>query len=181
MAHYKPVKKTTFLEAVAACIEHEKKVFEFYMRNAESLPKGPIQSLFYQLAEDQDEHIKMIADLYTDVNHGQALPNLKMASQIEKFNSTSLQIMMRRLDRITDRDADGIEVDALGLATKQHEDTAEFYTKMSERFDNPEIRYLFRQLANFQDECRLLLESFSAYSSQGTPASQPSGYWDLDP
>ncbi|EHQ04808.1 MAG: ferritin family protein [Leptonema illini] len=180
MAHFKPVKKTTFLEAVAACIEHEKKVFEFYMRNAESLPEGPIKSLFYQLAEDEDEHIRMIGEIYAGVNGGQALPNLKMASQVQKFNSTSLQILMRRLDRITERDAAGVEMDALGLATKTHEDAAEFYTKMGEKFDNPDIRYLFRQLANFQDECRLLLESFSAYKSQGTPYSQPSGYWDLE-
>ena len=68
MAHFKPVKKTTFLEAVAACIEHEKKVFEFYMRNAESLPEGPIKSLFYQLAEDEDEHIRMIGEIYAGVN-----------------------------------------------------------------------------------------------------------------
>jgi rubrerythrin len=180
MARFKPVKKTTFLEAVAACIEHEKKVFEFYMRNAESLPEGPIKTLFYQLAEDQDEHIRMIADLYSSVSGGQALPNLKMASQVQKFNSTSLQILMRRLDRITEKDAAGVEMEALALATKQHEDASEFYQKMAEKFENPDIRYLFRQLFNFQEECRLLLESFSAYKSQGTPYSQPSGYWDLE-
>ncbi|MBW7858867.1 MAG: ferritin family protein [Leptonema sp. (in: Bacteria)] len=180
MSNFKPVKKTTFLEAVAACIEHEKKVFEFYIRNADSLPEGPIKTLFYDLAEDQDEHIKMIADLYSSVNGGQALPNLKMASQVQKFNSTSLQILMRRLDRITERDAGGVEIDALALATKQHEDTSEFYGKMAEKFTSPDIRYLFKQLSNFQEESRLLLESFSTYKAQGTPYSQPAGYWDLE-
>lgn len=180
MSNFKPVKKTTFLEAVAACIEHEKKVFEFYVRNADSLPDGPIKTLFYDLAEDQDEHIKMIADLYSNVNGGQALPNLKMASQVQKFNSTSLQILMRRLDRFTELETAKDEIDALALATKQHEDASEFYGKIGEKFDSPDIRYLFKQLSNFQDESRLLLESFSTYKTQGTPHSQPSAYWDLE-
>lgn len=181
MARFKPVKKTSFLEAVAACIEHERQVFDFYVRNAESLPAGAIKDLFYELAENQDEHIQLIGEIYAGVNGGAALPNLKMASQVEKLNSTSLQILMRRIDRITQRDAGGVEMDALGLATKEHEDASEFYGRMAARFESPDIRYLFHKLAAFQDECRLLLENFSAYRSQGTPQSQPSGYWDLEP
>jgi len=180
MTKFKPVKKSTFLEAVAACIQHEKDVFDFYVRNAEKLPEGPIKDLFYRLAEDQDEQIKMISDLYTEIKGGEALPNLKMASQVQKFNSTSIQILMRRLDRITHKDAQGVEMEALALATKQLEDAAEFYNKMSEKFEDPNIRYLFKQLANFKEESRLLMESFSAYVSQGATQRNPEAYWDLD-
>ncbi len=179
MIKFKPVKKSTFLEAVAACIQHEKDVFDFYTRNAEQLPEGPIKDLFYKLAEDQDEQIKMISDLYSEVKGGEALPNLKMASQVQKFNSTSLQILMRRLDRVTHRDAKGEEMEALGLAVKLLEDAAEFYNKMSEKFEDPNVRYLFKQLANFKEESRLLMESFSAYISQGSPQRNPEAYWDL--
>ncbi|MFN3247034.1 MAG: rubrerythrin, partial [Leptonema sp. (in: bacteria)] len=119
MTKFKPVKKSTFLEAVAACIQHEKDVFDFYVRNAEKLPEGPIKDLFYRLAEDQDEQIKMISDLYTEIKGGEALPNLKMASQVQKFNSTSIQILMRRLDKVIHKDAQGVEMEALALATKQ--------------------------------------------------------------
>ncbi|GIX41844.1 MAG: hypothetical protein KatS3mg129_1577 [Leptospiraceae bacterium] len=179
MAKFKPVKKSTFLEAVAACIQHEKDVFDFYVRNAEQLPEGPIKNLFYRLAEDQDEQIKMISDLYSEIKGGEALPNLKMASQVEKFNSTSLQNLMQRLDKVIHKDAKGEEMEALALATKQLEDAAEFYNKMSEKFEDPNIRYLFKQLANFKEESRLLMESFSAYISQGSPQRNPEAYWDL--
>lgn len=180
MAQFKPIKKTTFLEAVAACIQHEKEVFHFYEKNAESLPAGPIKDLFFQLAEDVDEHINMIADLYTQVQGGDTLPNLKMASEVQKFNATSLQILMRRLDRNTSKTAVEDELEALSLATREHEDSSEFYKKMAEKFEDPGVKYLFHQLANFQDENRMLLESFSTYLSQGTPYSQPQAYWDSE-
>lgn len=180
MSQYKPVKKSTFLEAVAACVQHEKEVFEFYERNSESLPAGPIKDLFIQLAEDVDEHLKMISDLYSEIQGGDALPNLKMASQVQKFNSTSIQILMRRLDRNLKADAKGDELQALTLATREHEDAAEFYSKMGERFEDPGARSLFQQLAHFQTESKLLLESFSTYLSQGTPYSQPSAYWEME-
>ncbi|MCS7204617.1 MAG: ferritin family protein [Leptospiraceae bacterium] len=179
MIKYKPVKKSTFLEAVAACIQHEKNVFEFYTRQAESLPEGPIKNLFYKLAEDQDEQIQMISNLYSEIKGGEALPNLKLASEVQKFNSTSIQIFMRRLDRVTYKDAKGQELEALALATQQLEDAADFYNKMADKFEDPNIRILFKQLANIKEEERLLMESFSAYISQGSPQSNPEAYWDL--
>lgn len=178
MGKFKPVKKTTFLEAVAAAIQHEKEVFDFYLRNAESLPAGQIKQLFYQLAEDVEDHIEMIKEIYSTVQGGEALPNLKMVSSVHKFHTTSLSILMRRLDRNTQTDARGDELEAVSLATREHEDSAEFYKKMTDKFEDPNIRMLFQRLANFQDENRMLLESYSAYLTQGTPYSQPSAYWD---
>ncbi|MCE9597117.1 MAG: ferritin family protein [Spirochaetia bacterium] len=173
-----PVKKTSFLEAVAACIQHEKEVFQFYFQQAEALPEGPVKKLFYQLAEDVEEHIKMIGEIYSQVQGGEGLPNLKMASEVQKFNSTSLQILMRRLDRNTASATRGNEIEAVSLATREHEDAAAFYTRMKDKFEDKGIQVLFGQLANFQEECRLLLESYSTYMTQGTPASQPSTYWE---
>ncbi len=175
---FKPVKKTSFLEAVAACIQHEKELFEFYARNAESLPAGPIKDMFYQLAEDVDDHIRMISDLYSEVKKGEALPNLKMASEVHKFQTTSLNILMRRLDRNKGENAGGNELEALNLAIREHEDTAQFFQKMVEKFDDAGVKYLFQKLASFQEENRILLESYAAYLTQGTPYSQPSAYWE---
>ena len=175
---HKPVKKTSFLEAVAAGIQHEKSLFEFYEKNAETLPDGPIKDLFFQLAEDVDEHIQFIKDLYEQVNDGEALPNLKMASTVHKFQTTSLNILMRRLDRNMKKDANGDELDALNLSRQEHEDAAEFYLKIASKFEDPNVRYLFNKLASFQEENRILLESYATYMTQGTPASQPSAYWE---
>ncbi len=178
MARFKPVKKTTFLEAVAAAIEHERRVFEFYLRNAESLPEGRIKHLFYQLAEEVEDHIEMIKGIYSQVQGGDALPNLKMLSSVQKFHATSLNILMKRLDRNTEADARGDELEAVSLATREHDDAADFYKKMADKFDDPNIRMLFQRLANFQEENRMLLESYAAYMTQGTPYSQPGAYWE---
>jgi len=175
---FKPIKKTTFLEAVAACIQHETEVFEFYERHSESLPEGPIKNLFIQLAEDVDDHIKMIADLYSEVKNGESLPNLKMASQIHKFQATSLNILMRRLDRNKGKQAVGDELEALNMARQEHEDASDFFQRMADKFEDPGVKYLFQKLANFQEENRILLESYSTYLTQGTPYSQPAAYWE---
>ena len=177
MAQFKPIKKTTFLEAVAACIQHEKELFDFYEKNAETLNDGAIKDLFYQLAEGMDDHVQFIADLYAQVNKGEALPNLKMSSEVHKFHTTSLNILMRRLDRNKKQNAEGGELESLNLARQEHEDTAEFYERMSEKFEDPNIKFLFKRLANFQDENRILLESYATYMTQGTPYSQPETYW----
>ncbi|MCB1325986.1 MAG: ferritin family protein [Spirochaetales bacterium] len=179
MGRLKPVKKTTFLEAVAAAIQHEKEVFEFYLRNAESLPESPVRQLFFQLAEDVDGHINMIRNLYEQIEGGE-LPNLKILAAVHNFHTTSLQILMRRLDRNTAQNAAGDELEAVSLATREHEDAAEFYNKMADKFEDPNIRNLFRRLANFQDENRMLLESYAAYSTQGSPQSQPGAYWEAE-
>ena len=178
MAKFKPVKKTTFLEAVAAAIQHEKEVFDFYLRNADKLAEGKVKQLFYQLAEDVDDHIQMIQNMYTQVEGGKVFPNLKLLSEVHKFHTTSLQILMRRLDRNTGADAGGDELEAVSLAMREHKDTEAFYQKMAARFEDPNIRNLFGRLANFQEECMLLMESYAAYQMQGSAPSQPGAYWE---
>ncbi len=180
MAKLKPIKKTTFLEAVAAAIQHEKDMFEFYERNAESLPAGPIKDLYFELAADVDEHIQMISQLYSQVNDGRALPNLKMVSEVHKFHSTSLNMIMRRLDRNKGKTAGTDELEALRLAYQEHDDAAEFYHKIAEKFrdSNPDIFHLFSKLAGFQEENRMLLESYATYTAQGSMADKPGYYWE---
>ncbi len=175
---FKPVKKTTFLEAVAACIQHEKELFDFYARHAESMTEGSVKDLFFQLAEDVDEHLQLIGDIYSQVNEGETLPNLKMASEVHKFHTTSLNILMRRLDRNKNKDAGKNELEAVNLARQEHEDTHQFYQRMAEKFEDPNVKYLFQRLANFQEENRILLESYATYLTQGTSYSQPAAYWE---
>lgn len=180
MGKFKPVKKTSFLEAVASAIDHETRMFEFYHRNADQMPDGAVKDLFYQLAGEVDEHIGMIREMYEEVQKGEALPNLKMMSAVSKFHQTSLQVLMRKLDRNTDKDALGDEIEAVSLATQEHEDAADFYRKMADKFEDPNIRFLFHRMGNFQDENRMFLEAYSAYTTQGTATTQPAAYWEED-
>lgn len=182
MAKHTPIKKTTFLEAVAAAIQHEKDMFEFYERNAEGLNDGPIKDLYYELAAEVDEHIQMISELYSQVNDGKALPNLKMVSSVHKFHTTSITMLMRRLDRNKGKNAEGDELEALRLAYQEHDDAAEFYHKIAEKFKdaNKDIYNLFERLAGFQEENRMLLESYATYTAQGSKADKPDYYWEAE-
>jgi len=173
-----PVKKTGFLETVESCINHEERVHKFYMRHSESLPDGEIKKLFAMLAHDVHEHIKLIEHIRDDVLKNNAHPDLKMASDVQSFQNTSLFKLMRRLDRNTHMDVGSDEMEAMVLAAREHGDNSEFYGKMLKRFKDPSICLLFKTLSNFQDENRLLIESYLTYILQGSSNPEIDYYWD---
>lgn len=155
-----PLKKTTYLEAVAAAIKHEKDSFEYYLKTSESLPVGPIRELFLQLAEDGDEHIATIKEIYKKAE-GKVLPNLKQLSEIYKFHNTTIQKLMNKLERNMNETLSKVEHEALERAIQVNEDAKEFYGKIKGKFNDPKINLLFDQLHRMVESNLSLLEAQS--------------------
>lgn len=174
----KSLKKTTFIEAVAAAIAHEVKCFEFYLKLSEELPEGQVRELFSQLALDGDEHIKFIKDVYKSAE-GKELPNLKQLSEIEKFHSSTIQKMMDKLDRNKSAEVNADEKRAIELAIREGEDARNFYAKIRGKFQEPKINMLFQKLANFNESNNSLLEAQAMAMEQATPADQVF-FWEDD-
>lgn len=174
----KSLKKTTFIEAVAAAIAHEVKCFEFYLKLSEELPEGQVRELFSQLALDGDEHIKFIKDVYKSAE-GKELPNLKQLSEIEKFHSSTIQKMMDKLDRNKSAEVNADEKRAIELAIREGEDARNFYAKIRGKFQEPKINMLFQKLANFNESNNSLLEAQAMAMEQSTPADQVF-FWEDD-
>ncbi len=172
----KSLKKTSFIEAVAAAIEHEVQCFNFYLKLSESLPEGQIRELFSQLALDGDEHIKFIKEIYKGAE-GKELPNLKQLSEIEKFHSSTIQKVMDRLDRNKNEEVKADERKALELAIREGEDARNFYATIRNKFQDPKINLLFQKLANFNESNNSLLEAQALAMEQSTPADQVF-YWE---
>lgn len=172
----KSLKKTSFIEAVAAAIEHEVQCFNFYLKLSESLPEGQIRELFSQLALDGDEHIKYIKDIYKSAE-GKELPNLKQLSEIEKFHSSTIQKIMDRLDRNKNAEVKADEKKAIELAIREGEDARNFYATVRGKFQDPKINLLFQKLANFNESNNSLLEAQAMAMEQSTPADQVF-YWE---
>ncbi|TGK83133.1 rubrerythrin [Leptospira noumeaensis] len=172
----KSLKKTSFIEAVAAAIEHEVQCFKFYLKLSESLPEGQIRELFSQLALDGDEHIKFIKEIYKGAE-GKELPNLKQLSEIEKFHSSTIQKVMDRLDRNKNEEVKADERKALELAIREGEDARNFYATIRNKFQDPKINLLFQKLANFNESNNSLLEAQAMAMEQSTPADQVF-YWE---
>lgn len=172
----KSLKKTSFIEAVAAAIEHEVQCFNFYLKLSESLPEGQIRELFSQLALDGDEHIKFIKEIYKSAE-GKELPNLKQLSQIEKFHSSTIQKVMDRLDRNKNEEVKADERKAIELAIREGEDARNFYATIRNKFQDPKINLLFQKLANFNESNNSLLEAQAMAMEQSTPADQVF-YWE---
>ncbi|MCW7492425.1 ferritin family protein [Leptospira sp. 2 VSF19] len=172
----KSLKKTSFIEAVAAAIEHEVQCFNFYLKLSESLPEGQIRELFSQLALDGDEHIKFIKEIYKSAE-GKELPNLKQLSEIEKFHSSTIQKVMDRLDRNKNEEVKADERKALELAIREGEDARNFYATIRNKFQDPKINLLFQKLANFNESNNSLLEAQAMAMEQSTPADQVF-YWE---
>ncbi|MBN8222380.1 MAG: hypothetical protein J0L53_15765 [Spirochaetes bacterium] len=152
------VKNTSFLDAVAAGIQHEKDFFDFCMKTQEELVSGPIKDFLFDLAEDSEEHIRMIEGIYKKFSGGNALPNLKHLGQVHKFQSTSIQKLFKKLDRNLKQSAKGNEIEALRLALQETQDAFHAFGKLAEKFVDQGTKILFQQMANFNKERAVLLE-----------------------
>jgi rubrerythrin len=152
------VKNTSFLDAVAAGIQHEKDFFDFCMKTQEELLSGPIKDFLFDLAEDSEEHIRMIEGIYKKFSGGSALPNLKHLGQVHKFQSTSIQKLFKKLDRNLKQSAKGSEIEALRLALQETQDAVQAFGKLAQKFADQGTKILFQQMANFNKERAVLLE-----------------------
>ncbi|TGM13457.1 DUF2202 domain-containing protein [Leptospira selangorensis] len=154
----KPLKETTFLEAVAAAIQHEKDYFEFYMDTYEKLPPGRTRELFERLAEEVDEHIKFITEIYK-VAEGAELPNLKQLAAIHKFHQSTLQKIMNKVERTITGSGSKDAHEALELAIREAENSVAFYEKLTTKFDDSNIKLLFSKLMDYSHNYQSLLEA----------------------
>jgi len=157
------VKNTSFLEAVAAGIQHEKDFFDFCMKTHDELAAGPVKNFFFDLAEDSVEHIKLIESIYKKYSGSQELPNLKHLGQVHKFHATAIQRLIRKLDRNLKQSTQGSEFEALRLALQETQDAAEAFAKLADKFTDTGIKMLFRQMSSFNKERSILLEGALVY------------------
>ena len=157
------IKNTSFLEAVAAGIQHEKDFFDFCMKTHDELDGGPVKNFFFDLAEDSVEHLKMIEGIYQKYSGNQELPNLKHVGQVHKFHATAIQKLIKKLDRNLNKSAQGNELEALRLALQEAEDAAQAFAKLANKFSDTGIKMLFQKLAQFNKERAILLEGTLVY------------------
>lgn len=174
----KSLKKTTFLEAVAAAIEHEVKPFNFFLDLSGKLKHGATKELFEQLAEDGDKHIEFIKDIYKSAE-GKELPNLKTLSQIHKFHSSTIQLLMDKLERNMNQEVGSDDRKALELAVLHGEDAIQFYGKLKDKFPDPKINLLFQKLLGFIETNTNLIDAQIMALEQSTPVDAQF-FWEDD-
>ncbi len=172
----KPLKETTFLEAVAAAIQHEKDYFEFYMNTYEKLPPGNTKELFERLAEEVDDHIKFITELYEQAE-GSELPNLKQLTAIHKFHDSTLQKLMNKVERTIAGPGTKDAHEALERAIREAENSVSFYEKLSNKFEDVNIKSLFTKLKDYSQNYQSLLETeLNGLDQSGS--GQGTFFWD---
>ncbi|TGK03954.1 rubrerythrin [Leptospira semungkisensis] len=172
----KPLKETTFLEAVAAAIQHEKDYFEFYMDTYEKLPPGRTRELFEKLAEEVDEHIRFIQEVY-EIAEGSELPNLKQLAAIHKFHQTTIQKIMNKVERTITGSGSKDAHEALELAIREAENSVAFYEKLTTKFDDENIKLLFSKLMDYNHNYQSLLEA-ELNSFDQTSSGRGAYFWD---
>ncbi|PJZ57309.1 ferritin-like domain-containing protein [Leptospira barantonii] len=172
----KPLKETTFLEAVAAAIQHEKDYFEFYMGTYEKLSPGNTKELFERLAEEVDDHIKFITELYEQAE-GSELPNLKQLTAIHKFHDSTLQKLMNKVERTISGPGSKDAHEALELAIREAENAVSFYEKLANKFEDVNIKSLFVKLKDYNHNYQSLLETeLNGLDQSGS--GQGTFFWD---
>jgi rubrerythrin len=171
----KHIKDTTILEAVAGAIQYEKDCFDFYLKVYEQSKEGSaIKEMFQQLAEDVDEHIKLIQGIYNELEGGTEFPNLKELSAIHKFHSSAIFKVMKKLERNVS-EVSGDDLSNAEKAMRAAEDARDFYGKLKDKFSDPETKLLFKRLADYNEENRLMIEAQYNFMSQ---KDRPNYYWE---
>ena len=168
------IKNTTLLEAVASVIQHEKDCFDFYLKTYEKVKEGSVKEFFRELAEDVEEHIKLIQEMYNDLSGGVEFPNLKQLAAIHKFDKTHLTKLMRKIDRNTEFNFKD-DIDAVQHAMQVSEDARDFSNKMKEKFKDPIIKSFFNKLAFIKEEERIMAESEYLFLQQ---TDKTKYYWE---
>lgn len=172
------VKNTSFLEAVAAGIQHEKDFFDFCMNTHDDLKEGAMKNFFFDLAEDSEDHIQLIQGIYETYSGSKGLPNLKHLGQVHKFHSTAIQKLIKKLDRNLKMSTHGNEQEALRLALQETEDAAQAFNKLADKFSDTGIKMLFRQMSHFNKERSVLLEGSMVFQHAHTDDSAMNDYHD---
>jgi rubrerythrin len=169
------IKDTTLIEAVAGAIQYEKDCFEFYLKVYESAKENTsIKELFRQLAEDVDEHIKLIQNIYNELKGGTHFPNLKEMAAIHKFHSSAIFKVMKKVERnVAQISKDSLE--NVEKAMRAAEDARDFYNKLKDKFANPDIKVLFKKLADYNEDNRLMIEAQYNFLSQNDKTAY---YWE---
>ncbi|XDD52431.1 ferritin family protein [Leptospira sp. WS92.C1] len=174
----KPLKETTFLEAVAAAIQHEKDYFEFYMNTYETLAPGNTKELFERLAEEVDDHIKFITELYEQAE-GSELPNLKQLTAIHKFHDSTLQKIMNKVERTISGPGTKDAHEALERSIREAENAVSFYEKLANKFDDVNIKSLFTKLKDYNHNYQALLETeLNGLDQSQSGSGQGTFFWD---
>lgn len=172
----KALKHTKLLEAIAAGIQHEKDKFDFYLDAAEQMENESLVEFFNQLAEDVEEHIRVIENFYKKVEGVGEFPNLKQLNPIHKFHTTTIARLMKRLDRnITKIPQD--DLGAMERIMREEEDTRNFYFKIRNKFKDPNVKLLFQKLANYSEENRTLIESQYMFVKESAEKEE-NYYWE---
>ncbi|EMY78576.1 rubrerythrin [Leptospira weilii serovar Ranarum str. ICFT] len=174
----KPLKETTFLEAVAAAIQHEKDYFDFYMSTYEKLSPGNTKELFERLAEEVDDHIKFITELYEQAE-GSELPNLKQLTAIHKFHDTTLQKLMNKVERTISGPTSKDAHEALERAIREAENAVSFYEKLANKFEDVNTKSLFTKLKDYNHNYQSLLETeLNGLDQSQSGSGQGTFFWD---
>ncbi len=168
------IKNTTLLEAVASAIQYEKDCFDFYLKTYDKVKEGSVNEFFRELAEDVEEHIKLIQEMYNDLSGGVDFPNLKQLSAIHKFDKTHLSKLMRKVERNT-AEVYKDDIDAVQHAMRVSEDARDFSNKMKDKFKDPTIKRFFNTLAFIKEEDRILVESQYLFLQQ---TDRTKYYWE---
>lgn len=172
------VKNTSFLEAFAAGIQHEKDFFDFCMKMHDELKDGAMKNFFFDLADDSIEHFQKIDGIYKQFSGSNELPNLKHLGLLHKFHTTAIQKLIKKLDRNMKKSALGDELEALRLALQETQDAAQAFAKLAEKFSDKGIKTLFRQMSQFNKERSILLEGSMVYQHPFVDDSAMSDYHD---
>ncbi len=130
-------------EALAVGIKSEANASEIYRIMAEKVQNSLVKKKLLQLSEEEKKHQEILTQLYRKITGGQEpVLQKKGISEVKDF-----------LEGEYTHEA------ALKLAIKAEEEAENYYTEAAQNAQDPNGRFMFEYLANFERGHKILLQN----------------------
>ena len=149
-------KREAHVEALQVALDTEKKGYKFYKVAAKSSkdPKG--QEVFEHLANDEIEHMGVIATVFESLTKDE--PWMTYEEAVEKYGETPREkIIFPDVPEEAQEDFDDLK--ALEEAMEFEKKAVQFYTKQAQEADGKKARAFYQSLIEIEESHVLIIQA----------------------
>jgi rubrerythrin len=151
--------------ALEHAIEIEKEGMKAYMDFSLKTSSSDGKDMFVWLAREEFAHMRLFESMLSAAAGAGSQPFEIPASDVQRFMP-----QVKKMERAKGGKAEAHDADALRAALRMEVDTRDFYLDQSGKADDPNVKEVFKQLAEIEDGHRELIQAQLDFVSQ-------TGFW----
>lgn len=145
------------LKALAYAIEMEKEGERFYRSNIDRVQSAKVKKVFHELAEMEKGHHNILINQYEAISSGKPWLELKKTAS----EQAAVFAQRNKEENIHESELESPlgDIPVLRMAYLLENDLAEYYLKLSEKIEDPEVKAMLKTLSDWEIEHRNMLHA----------------------